>query len=93
MHLPPRWLDACVEENISVRTLRHTNARLLLVSGMVAIGPVGVAQQSPTEAPTGFDAPTLAQNPGSQSVSNGIAQPAGDTGIEAKRVQARITTR
>jgi CxxC motif-containing protein (DUF1111 family) len=49
------------------------------VSGVLAIVLIGVAQQSPTEAPTGFDTPTLAQNPGSQSVSNGIAQPPGDT--------------
>jgi CxxC motif-containing protein (DUF1111 family) len=52
---------------------------VVLVLGMVAIGLIGVAQQSPTEAPTGFDTPTLVQNPGSQSVSNGIAQPPGDT--------------
>ena len=37
---------------------------------------VAVAQQAATEAPTGFDTPTLVENPGSQSVSNGIAEPA-----------------
>jgi CxxC motif-containing protein (DUF1111 family) len=37
---------------------------------LVAIVAVGLA---------GFDTPTLVQNPGSQSHSNGIAQPAGDT--------------
>src|ERR1700747_2993238 len=47
--------------------------------GALAIVVAGVAQQGPTEAPTGFDTPTLAQNPGSQSVSNGIAQTPGDT--------------
>src|ERR1700747_481101 len=47
--------------------------------GALAIVVAGVAQQGPTEAPTGFDTPTLAQDPGSQSVSNGIAEPSGDT--------------
>jgi CxxC motif-containing protein (DUF1111 family) len=37
------------------------------------------AQQALTEAPTGFDTPTLVENPGSRSVSNGIAEPAGDS--------------
>src|SRR5215831_4181665 len=45
--------------------------------------PLGIsiallAQQAATEAPTGFDTPTLSDNPGSQSVSNGIAEPPGD---------------
>ena len=35
--------------------------------------------QTPTEAPSGFDTPTLVQNPGSKSTSNGIAEPPGDT--------------
>ncbi len=48
-----------------------------------------IAQQSATEAPAGFTTPTLGQaigatgeltgNPGTQSVSNGIAEPPGDT--------------
>ena len=33
--------------------------------GILAIVVAGVAQQGPTEAPTGFDTPTLAQDPGS----------------------------
>ncbi len=41
-------------------------------------GAGGSGQDAPTEAPAGFDTPTLVQNPGSQSHSNGIAQPAGD---------------
>src|ERR1700730_16447167 len=37
------------------------------------------APQLPTEAPAGFDTPTLVQSPGSKSSSNGIAEPPGDT--------------
>jgi len=51
----------------------------ILLMGVMAFGLAGVAQQSPTEAPAGFDTPTLAQNPGSQSISNGTAEPPGDT--------------
>jgi CxxC motif-containing protein (DUF1111 family) len=51
----------------------------VLLGGVMALGLAGIAQQSPTEAPAGFDTPTLAQNAGSQSASNGIAQPPGDT--------------
>jgi CxxC motif-containing protein (DUF1111 family) len=37
------------------------------------------ALQRPTEAPAGFDTPTLVQSPGSKSSSNGIAEAPGDT--------------
>jgi len=50
-----------------------------LLLGTLAVVLASIAQQGPTEAPTGFDTATLAQSAGSQSVSNGIAQPAGDT--------------
>jgi CxxC motif-containing protein (DUF1111 family) len=56
--------------------------RTLLISclwGTLLIGLVAIAQQSPTEAPAGFDTPTLSQNPGSESISNGIGEPSGDT--------------
>jgi hypothetical protein len=58
--------------------LKWLSVAILLV-GVMALGLAGVAQQAPTEAPAGFDTPTLAQNPGSQSTSNGIAQPPVDT--------------
>ena len=51
----------------------------LLLLGVTALAVFGLAQDSPTEAPAGFDTPTVVQNPGSQSKSNGIAEPAGDT--------------
>ncbi|HLJ26006.1 MAG TPA: di-heme oxidoredictase family protein [Candidatus Angelobacter sp.] len=41
-------------------------------------GLAGISQQSATEAPAGFSTPTLSVNPGSQSESNGIAEPPGD---------------
>src|SRR5246500_4970990 len=49
------------------------------ILAVMAFGLAGVAQQSPTEAPAGFDTPTFEQNPGSRSISNGIAEPPGDT--------------
>jgi CxxC motif-containing protein (DUF1111 family) len=51
----------------------------ILLLGTAAIALVGIAQEPPTEAPAGFDTPALAQNPGSQSKSNGIAEPPGDS--------------
>ncbi len=48
-----------------------------LGAALAAIGLV--AQQSVTEAPAGFTTPTLGENPGSQSTSNGIVEPPGDT--------------
>jgi CxxC motif-containing protein (DUF1111 family) len=47
--------------------------------GAMALAFAESTQQRVTEAPAGFDTPTLSTNPGSQSVSNGIAQPYGDT--------------
>jgi len=40
-----------------------------------------VLNQSSTPAATGFSTPTLSENPGSQSLSNGFPEPAGDTFI------------
>jgi hypothetical protein len=42
----------------------------------VAIGITGIGQQSAKEAPAGFNTPSFN---GAQSVSNGIAEPSGDT--------------
>jgi CxxC motif-containing protein (DUF1111 family) len=51
---------------------------IALLAGVITMNFAGGAQQTATEAPAGFDTPTLVQNPGSQSTSNGIAQPPGD---------------
>src|SRR3984893_9104008 len=51
----------------------------VLLLGVMAMGLAGIAQQSATEAPAGFATPTLVQNPGQQSKSNGIAEPPGDS--------------
>jgi CxxC motif-containing protein (DUF1111 family) len=51
----------------------------LLLLAVAALVTLGVAQEAPTEAPAKFDTPTLVQNPGSQSHSNGIVEPPGDT--------------
>jgi CxxC motif-containing protein (DUF1111 family) len=51
----------------------------LLLCGVELAALTAAAQQSPTEAPAGFDTPTLAENPGSQSTSNGLVEPAGDS--------------
>src|ERR1700731_1217481 len=40
----------------------------------------------PSEAPSGFSTPTLVQNPGSKSMSNGIAEPPGDTFVLDQQV-------
>jgi len=51
----------------------------VLLLGVAVMGLTGIAQQSATEAPAGFDTPTLAQDAGSQSKNNGLTEPSGDT--------------
>ena len=46
---------------------------------LAVLALAAIAQQSFTEAPAAFATPTLSQNPGSQSVSNGITESVGDT--------------
>jgi len=48
-----------------------------------------------TEAPTGFDTPTLVSTPGAKSSSNGLAEPPGDTYVRDQQVyetQKDVTT-
>src|SRR6516225_10651358 len=51
----------------------------LLLLGVTALAVFGLAQDPPTEAPAGFDTPTVVQYPGCQRKANGIVEPAGDT--------------
>src|SRR6202043_2663713 len=62
----------------------------VLLLGVTAMGLTGIAQQSATEALAGFDTPTLAQNPGSQSKNNGLAEPPGDTYALDQQVYEQI---
>jgi CxxC motif-containing protein (DUF1111 family) len=58
---------------------------LLACIYVIALGLL--AQQTPTEAPAGFDTPTLqTQNAGSQSSGNGIPEPAGDTFMRDQQI-------
>ena len=67
--------------------MTHRKIAFSLIIGAAAVA--FVAQQSATEAPAGFTTPTLGQTisstgeltvtSGSQSISNGIAEPPGDT--------------
>jgi CxxC motif-containing protein (DUF1111 family) len=63
---------------------------VVLLLGVLAAGLSGIAQQPATEAPAGFDTPTLAQNPGSQSKNNGLAEPTGDTFALDQQVYERV---
>ena len=52
---------------------------LILMAALTMFVVVGLADNMATEAPAGFETPTLVQNPGSESHSNGIGEPEGDT--------------
>ncbi|MGA3186253.1 MAG: di-heme oxidoredictase family protein [Bryobacteraceae bacterium] len=56
-------------------------SKLLFFAPVTVIGVALIthAQLVAPEAPAGFTTPTLAVNPGSQSVSNGLTEPPGDT--------------
>jgi len=58
---------------------RRSVAVLVFPIAVITLGFLGLAQDDAIDAPAGFDTPTLVQNPGSQSRSNGIAEPPGDT--------------
>ena len=52
---------------------------LALVLGLQVAAAAQTIQAQSTEAPAGFDTPTLVRTPGSKSSSNGIVEPSGDT--------------
>jgi CxxC motif-containing protein (DUF1111 family) len=51
----------------------------LLVGSVLAQTPLLAQHAPPTEAPAGFDTPTLIKNPGSGSSNNGLTEPSGDS--------------
>jgi CxxC motif-containing protein (DUF1111 family) len=59
--------------------LRGSTIVLISLLGLQAPLSAQNAPPRPTEAPAGFDTPTLVQGPGSKSSSNGIAELPGDT--------------
>jgi len=78
----------CIRFEISgnIRTVRNVlismkrKSVLYLCAGAVMTAAVAiVAQVAPTEAPSGFTTPSLTQSPAPATVSNGLAEPPGDT--------------
>lgn len=61
---------------MSLRTAALLSGFVLTGAMRLAIGPAEINQQSAREAPAGFNTPSFN---GSQSVSNGIAEPPGDS--------------
>jgi CxxC motif-containing protein (DUF1111 family) len=49
------------------------------LTGILVVTLGLIAQPGPSEAPAGFDTPTLAQGQGSESVGNGAPEPPGDS--------------
>ena len=58
--------------------MRRRTSWLSALTGILFIALALMAQQL-SEAPAGFDTPTVVDNPGSQSISNGLPEPPGDT--------------
>src|SRR5690348_6521119 len=61
----------------------HPRSYLRVLATLALICTLGaithLLSQGSSQAPTGFSTPTLNENPGSQSVSNGFPEPSGDT--------------
>src|SRR3569833_387211 len=83
LHGPPGGLRAVVWNAYRHRTLwenHRMRRKLPLILSLLGLqAPLWAQTPPPSEAPAGFDTPTIALDPGSQSVSNGIVEPPGDT--------------
>jgi CxxC motif-containing protein (DUF1111 family) len=58
--------------------MRRSTVALVYFLALQMPLPAQNGGQAPTDAPAGFDTPTLVKDPGSKSSSNGIAEPPGD---------------
>jgi CxxC motif-containing protein (DUF1111 family) len=67
----------CLEK--PMKTWKRLTAPLVVAALVIAAAANKRHHQLDNEAPTGFATPTLSENPGSQSVSNGLPEPTGDT--------------
>ena len=59
--------------------MKLKTVHFLFCFGIFTMAIALIAQNSATAAPTGFNTPYVRGNPGSQSVTNGITEPTGDT--------------
>ena len=55
------------------------NSSFVPCAAALIAGLALIAQEAATEAPAGFTTPPLTQSPAPQTVSNGLAEPPGDT--------------
>ncbi len=67
--------------------MKHRKLPILVYVSALLATAFGIAQKSPTEAPAGFSTPSF---DGAHSVSNGIAEPPGDTfALDQQRFENR----
>ena len=81
--LPDKIAGIISLRNQSFQCMRKylLRTKLLFCVPIIVLGIALItrAQQTGTEAPAAFATPTLASNPGSLSVNNGLTEPTGDT--------------
>ena len=87
------WPAPCLE--INMKTWKRFALPILLA--VLIVLPAALAKirrlQPQNEAPTGFTTPTLSDNPGSQSVSNGLPEPPEHLEISYIDVVVRLVSR